>query len=145
MKGQSNQSHVLWSYGPELAHDGRSETCSYTTTVGGERWWSVRLSSVSSVGRVELTLTTPGDNVVVYIVSDQDRTPCHPLLSVSAGLTSDRFPLYTDCRGLRGHTVLIRDEKDTEEYFGVCEVLVFRYQVLFVIISITKHEYNIFT
>ena len=119
-----------------MAHDGRSETCSYTTTVAGERWWSVKLSSVTSVGRVELTLTTPGDNVVVYIVSDQGQVPCHPLLSVSAG-TSDRYPVYTDCRGARGHTVLVRDEKDTEEYFGICEVLVLRYQVR---MTITRHE-----
>ena len=47
--GIASQSHVLWSYGPQLATDGNTQTCSFTTRKDGQRWWQVRVGSSSSV------------------------------------------------------------------------------------------------
>ena len=41
-EGIASQSHVLWSYGPQLATDGNTQTCSFTTRKDGQRWWQVR-------------------------------------------------------------------------------------------------------
>ena len=49
-KSVASQSHVLWSYGPELANDGKHETCSYTTSNSDGRWWRMDLPSITSIG-----------------------------------------------------------------------------------------------
>lgn len=40
--GAATQSRVLWSYGPQLAIDGDTQTCSFTTSRDGQRWWQVK-------------------------------------------------------------------------------------------------------
>ena len=113
--GSASQSQVLWSYGPELAVDGREETCSYTTTgttgPGGQqeeqeegrqaRWWRLSLGSLTSVGRVSLSLAGAGQGqevqVVVYLLTGREVRHCHPLQG--AGGDSDRRRLVTDCTG----------------------------------------------
>ena len=82
----------------------------------------------SSVGRLEVTLSTPASGVRVYISSVGSRRPCHPLQPLPEAGGGDRQRLYTDCTGLRGREVVIEDGRDTEDYFGVCEVAIFRYQ-----------------
>ena len=84
----------------------------------------------SSVGRMEVTLSTPASGVSAFVAEARVRRPCHPLqpLPGSEAGGGDRQRLYTDCTGLRGREVIIEDERDTEDYFGVCEVQIFRYQ-----------------
>ena len=129
--GVADQSQVLWSYGPALAVDGREETCSYTTTTEEGRWWRVRLGSTISVGQVTVTLATPPDQVVVYLVSGDQVRHCHPLQTAGdqppSGLT-DRVSLVTDCTGLKGDSLVVKDLRSADDYFGVCEVEILRFQ-----------------
>ena len=128
--GHASQSHVLWSYGPELGHDGRQETCSYTTSAGDQgRWWRLGLRTLTSVGRMVITLTQKPQHVVVYVVTGSQMKPCHPLQPLkSVDQSADRHTVYTECRGLSGNYILIKDERESDDYFGVCEVEIFRYQ-----------------
>ena len=127
----ADQSQVLWSYGPALAVDGREETCSYTTTTEEGRWWRVRLGSTISVGQVTVTLATPPDQVVVYLVTGDQVRHCHPLQTAGdqppSGLT-DRVSLVTDCTGLKGDSLVVKDLRSADDYFGVCEVEILRFQ-----------------
>ena len=84
----------------------------------------------SSVGRLEVTLSTPSSGVTAYVAEAGVKRPCHPFqpLPGSEAGGGDRQRLYTDCTGLRGREVIIEDGRDTEDYFGVCEVEIFRYQ-----------------
>ena len=84
----------------------------------------------SSVGRLEVTLSTPASGVTAYVAEAGVKRPCHPLqpLPGTEAVGGDRQRLYTDCTGLRGREVVIEDGRDTEDYFGVCEVEIFRYQ-----------------
>ena len=137
-RGTASQSHVLWSYGPQLAQDGRQETCSYTTsasgddTVEGGRWWRLELETAASVGEVILTLTTaPSDVMVSVVTSGHSVSPCHPLQPMATPhgqQTSDKHMVTTNCRGLSGTALLLKDMREQEDYFGVCEVKLFRYQ-----------------
>ena len=47
--GVATQSHVLWSYGPHLATDGDVNTCSFTTSREGQRWWQVKFQVKSYI------------------------------------------------------------------------------------------------
>lgn len=129
--GAADQSKVLWSYGPALAVDGREETCSYTTSDTEGRWWRVGLGVTRSVGQVRVVLATPPDQVVVYLLTGHHLTHCHPLQSAGDQppvRLSDRITLVTDCRGLKGDSLVVKDLREADDYFGVCEVEIFRFQ-----------------
>ena len=81
---------------------------------------------MTSVGQIHVILTSHPSLVTVYLVTGDTLTPCPPL--TSSADTGDRYTASTNCRGMSGECVLVRDEREEEEYFGVCEVEVFRYQ-----------------
>ena len=92
--------------------DGREETCSYTTTSStssstssskGGRWWRLGLGSLTSVGRVSLTLAGGVQELpAVYLLAGQELRHCQPLQQAGKENSqgdSDRQRFVTDCAG----------------------------------------------
>ena len=78
--GIASQSHVLWSYGPQLATDGNKQTCSFTTRKGGQRWWQVR------------------PYCLISLCNDISLTPC-PITGLPAPPAKGRFSAAQPCSG----------------------------------------------
>ena len=53
----------------------------------------------------------------------QEYRPC----DVFKGISGDQM-VEVDCRGQQGEFLLVRDERNSEEYFGLCEVKVKLFQ-----------------
>lgn len=84
---------------------------------------------MTSVGEVILTLTTAPGDVMVSVVTGHNVSPsqCHPLKHMVT-THGDKHMMTTSCRGLSGSALVLRDMREEEDYFGVCDVKVFRYQ-----------------
>ena len=65
---------------------------------------------------------------MVNVVLGDQLNPCHPLLTMSSGnVTGDRHHVFTECRGIRGQGLIIFDNREKEDYFGICDVKAFRF------------------
>ena len=86
-------------------------------TGGAGRWWRLQLAGEASVGRGEVTLSSPGSSVTVLVGGGDTWRPCHPLQPRhrgGGGGQGDRHALYTDCTGDRGVRVLVLQKVPSE-------------------------------
>ncbi|KAG7162952.1 Sushi, von Willebrand factor type A, EGF and pentraxin domain-containing protein 1-like 2, partial [Homarus americanus] len=107
------QSATLWSYAPEMAVDGNPDTCSFTPRGPQPRWWQVHLGHKFNVISVGVTIS-PGSvqEFTIYGVFQTHKALFH----------------CNDGLGHPGQFVYIRDDREEQEYFGLCEVEVFAFR-----------------
>ncbi len=48
--------------------------------------------------------------------------------AAEASGATDRYRVVTDCTGMKGDSLMVKDLRSADDYFGVCEVQIFRFQ-----------------
>lgn len=127
----SLQSETLWSYEPGLATDGDLDTCSFTPRTTEQRWWQVHLSHPSNIEAVAVAIS-PGSfqkfTIFVIELLEGNKALYKPCSKFEGTFESARAVfLCNDGQGHPGQFVYIRDDREEQEYFGLCEVQVFPY------------------
>lgn len=126
----ATQSDVLWSYKPGLAVDGDPNTCSFTSREESPRWWQVSLNSHPTVASVWVTMS-PGafQKFAIFVVEILDgNTAEYKPCAQFEGRFTEQLAKFNcnNGEGQLGQFVYIRDDRADAEYFGLCEVQVFR-------------------
>jgi len=124
----SLQSETLFHHGADMAVDGDTKTCSFTTASTDQRWWMTQIKK-TVVHSVEVAIT-PGSqqNFTIFVVQllEGSKTVYKPCSSFKE--TYDQHVAFFLCNGGEGHEgefVYISDDRKEEEYFSLCEVRVF--------------------
>jgi len=124
----SLQSGTLLNYTPSMAVDGDMDTCSFTEANQDQRWWQtqIRDTVVESVA----VAISPGSfqHFTIFVIEllEGNKALYKPCSSFKG--TFDEAVAVFLCNGGEGHLgefVYIRDDREEEEYFGLCEVQVF--------------------
>ncbi|XP_063849030.1 LOW QUALITY PROTEIN: uncharacterized protein LOC135093582 [Scylla paramamosain] len=126
------QSATLWSYVPEMAVDGNSDTCSFTPRGPDPRWWQVHLGHKFNVITVGVTIS-PGSvqEFTIYVIELlTDNKALYKPCTTFKGVFQTRKALFhcNDGLGHPGQFVYIRDDRKDQETFGLCEVEVFAFR-----------------
>ena len=154
----SLQSSTLWNYEPGLAVDDDPDSCSFTPRSTDQRWWQVHLGDAVTIQSVAVTIS-PGSyqHFTIFVIGWFHRTihlndQCTP--PPFAELLEGNKAMYKPCSkfegkfeekkavflcndgdGHPGQFVYIRDDREEQEYFGLCEVEVFQFQSEFLLVS----------
>jgi len=128
LRQPSLQSGTLLNYVAGMAVDGDTETCSFTTNSPDQRWWQTQIKN-TVVHSVEVAIT-PGSHqhftIFVIQLLEGSKALYKPCSSFQ-GRFDQQVAVFL-CNGGDGHEgefVYIRDDREEEEYFGLCEVRVF--------------------
>ncbi|XP_069182423.1 uncharacterized protein [Procambarus clarkii] len=126
------QSSTLWSYAPEMAVDGNPDTCSFTPRGPEPRWWQVHLGHKFNVISVGVTIS-PGSmqEFTIYVIELlTDNKALYKPCTTFKGVFQTHKALFqcNDGLGHPGQFVYIRDDREEQEYFGLCEVEVFAFR-----------------
>ncbi|XP_069986362.1 uncharacterized protein [Penaeus vannamei] len=126
------QSATLWSYVPEMAVDGNPDTCSFTPRGPDPRWWQVHLGHKFNVMSVGVTIS-PGSfqEFTIYVIELlTDNKALYKPCTTFKGVFQTHKAIFqcNDGLGHPGQFVYIRDDREEQEYFGLCEVEVFAFR-----------------
>lgn len=126
------QSATLWSYFPEMAVDGNPHTCSFTPRGPDSRWWQVHLGHKFNVISVGVTIS-PGSlqEFTIYVIELlTDNKALYKPCTTFKGVFQTHKAIFhcNDKLGHPGQFVYIRDDRDEQDYFGLCEVEVFAFR-----------------
>eukprot|EP00094_Tigriopus_californicus_P008528 TCALIF_08219-PA protein Name:"Similar to Svep1 Sushi, von Willebrand factor type A, EGF and pentraxin domain-containing protein 1 (Mus musculus)" AED:0.27 eAED:0.27 QI:0/0.25/0.2/0.4/1/1/5/0/234 len=133
----SLQSSTLWSYDPGLAVDGDPDSCSFTPRSSEQRWWQVHLGDAVTIQAVAVTIS-PGayQQFTIFVIEllEGNKAMYKPCSKFEGKFENKKAVfLCNDGDGHPGQFVYIRDDREEQEYFGLCEVEVFEYK---------KNEHN---
>lgn len=122
------QSGTLLNYEAAMAVDGDTETCSFTSATADQRWWQTQIKN-TVVHSVAVAIS-PGSfqHFTIFVIEllEGSKALYKPCSSFKG--TFDEAVAVFLCNGGDGHEgefVYIRDDREEEEYFGLCEVQVF--------------------
>ena len=111
-----------------MAVDGDLETCSFTPRTLDQRWWQIQLKA--TVVQSVAVAISPGSfqhfTIFVIELMEGNKALYKPCATWRGEFeeTVAEF-LCNDGEGHRGEFVYIRDDREEQEYFGLCEVQVF--------------------
>lgn len=128
----SLQSSTLWSYDPGLAVDGDPDSCSFTPRSSEQRWWQVHLGDAVTIQAVAVTIS-PGayQQFTIFVIEllEGNKAMYKPCSKFEGKFENKKAVfLCNDGDGHPGQFVYIRDDREEQEYFGLCEVEVFEYK-----------------
>ena len=126
----SLQSATLWSYDPGLAVDGDPDSCSFTPRSAEQRWWQVHLGPEGRVIRSVAVTISPGayQHFTIFVIEllEGNKAMYKPCSKFEGKFEAKKAAfLCNDGLGHPGQFVYIRDDREEQEYFGLCEVEVF--------------------
>jgi hypothetical protein len=105
-----------------------TETCSFTLAAADQRWWQIQIKN-TVVDSVAVAIS-PGSfqHFTIFVIELLEGSkalykPC----SSFKGTFDESVAVFlcNDGDGHKGEFVYIRDDREEEEYFGLCEVQVF--------------------
>jgi len=128
--GQSAlQSETLLDYEALLAVDGNNETCSFTPNTVEQRWWQIQVPK-TLVDSVAVSIS-PGSfqHFTIFVIellagNKALYKPCATYQGEVEVAARELF-LCNDGLGHQGEFIYIRDDREGQQYFGLCEVQVF--------------------
>jgi len=122
------QSETLLNYAASMAVDGDEETCSFTPRTLDQRWWQIQIEA--TVVQSVAVAISPGSfqHFTIFVIELMEGNkalykPC----ATWRGEFEEAVAVFlcNDGDGHRGEFVYIRDDREQQEYFGLCEVQVF--------------------
>jgi len=122
------QSETLLNYAASMAVDGDEETCSFTPRTLDQRWWQIQIEA--TVVQSVAVAISPGSfqHFTIFVIELMEGNkalykPC----ATWRGEFEETVAVFlcNDGDGHRGEFVYIRDDREQQEYFGLCEVQVY--------------------
>ncbi|KAG0714717.1 Sushi, von Willebrand factor type A, EGF and pentraxin domain-containing protein 1 [Chionoecetes opilio] len=112
--------------------DGNADTCSFTPRGPDPRWWQVHLGHKFNVITVGVTIS-PGSvqEFTIYVIELlTDNKALYKPCTTFKGVFQTHKAIFhcNDGLGHPGQFVYIRDDREDQEYFGLCEVEVFAFR-----------------